>query len=162
MEVYPYRKSIRLKNYDYRSNGVYHVTICTQNHKCLFGTVVNGEMILSEVGWTAYHNAQLIAQHYPEVQLIEFVIMPNHAHLLLVLVTQADANYGVPTAVHSLGQIVRAYKASVSRVYGSSIWQPRFYEHIIRGKRDYLDTIAYIQNNPASWNKDDYYLPSDP
>ena len=33
----PYRKSIRLKNYDYSSNGYYFVTICTQNREKLFG-----------------------------------------------------------------------------------------------------------------------------
>ena len=154
------RKTIRLKNYDYRSTGVYHVTICTHNRECVFGFVDNGRMALNEMGQIAHQNAKMIPSLYPESQLIEFVIMPNHVHLLLGLGTEEDANYGVPTAAHSLSQIVRAYKASVSREVGKPIWQPRFYEHIIRGKHDYLDTIAYIQNNPVAWDKDDYYVPN--
>ena len=119
-------------------------------------------MTLNAVGRIAYENIASIPLHYPESQLIDFVVMPNHVHLMLGLGTGADANYGVPTAAHSLSQIVRAYKASVSRALGRSIWQSRFYEHIIRGERDYLDTIEYIRNNPAAWEKDDYFLPSSP
>ena len=83
--------------------------------------------------------------------------MPNHVHLLLGLGIGPDANYGVPTVRHDLGQIVRAYKASVTRTHGGSIWQPRFYEHIIRNAHDLADTIEYIQNNPIAWDKDEYY-----
>lgn len=162
MDRRPNRKSIRLKDYDYRSAGAYHVTICTQNRECIFGSVINGRMVLNDVGKTAQQNAELIPSHYPEVQLIDYIIMPNHVHLLLGLGTGEDANYGVPTEAHSLSQIVRAYKASVSREIGKPIWQPRFYEHIIRGERDYLDTIAYIRNNPAAWDKDGYYVPTQP
>lgn len=158
MDKHPNRKTIRLKDFDYRSKGVYHVTICTQNRKCIFGNVANGAMTLNDIGQTAHNNVVQIPDHYPEVRVIDFVVMPNHVHLLLALGDGTDANYGVPTVGHDLGQIVRAYKASVSRVVGRPVWQPRFYEHIIRGERDYLDTIAYIQNNPAAWEKDDYFM----
>ena len=162
MDNHPNRKTIRLKNYDYRSAGVYHVTVCAHNRQCIFGSVVNGKMVLNAIGRVAHENAELIPAHYPESQLIDFIVMPNHIHMLLGLQTETDANYGVPTTAHSLSQIVRAYKASVSKAFGRSIWQPRFYEHIIRKERDYLDTIAYIQHNPAAWEKDDYYLPTPP
>ena len=36
----PKRKKMRLKNFDYNSNGMYFVTICTQNMKYVFGTIV--------------------------------------------------------------------------------------------------------------------------
>ena len=32
-----HRRSIRLKNYDYSRNGLYFITICTENRLCLFG-----------------------------------------------------------------------------------------------------------------------------
>lgn len=44
------RRSIRLKGYDYSKKGAYFVTICTQNRECLFGKIVDGEMILNEFG----------------------------------------------------------------------------------------------------------------
>ena len=45
-----HRRSIRLKGYDYSQAGLYFVTICCQNHKCLFGKITNGEMALNEYG----------------------------------------------------------------------------------------------------------------
>lgn len=37
--VLPNRHSIRLKDYNYSSNGAYFITICTQNRELLFGSV---------------------------------------------------------------------------------------------------------------------------
>jgi putative transposase len=45
-----HRRTIRLKNYNYSRAGAYFVTICTQDKECLFGDVVNGRMLLYEVG----------------------------------------------------------------------------------------------------------------
>lgn len=44
------RRSLRLKNYDYSQDGAYFITICTQNRKCLFGTVVDGTVHLNDAG----------------------------------------------------------------------------------------------------------------
>lgn len=44
------RKSIRLADYDYTSEGLYFITICTKDKKCLFGNIVDGEMILNNTG----------------------------------------------------------------------------------------------------------------
>ena len=162
MEKRPNRKSIRLRDYDYRSKGVYHITICTRNKVRLFGSITNGQMTLSEFGRTAKEDIEAIPCHYPDVEIVSYVVMPNHVHLLLAMCANADAMNGVPTAGNTLGQIIGAYKAGVSRKIGQAVWQPRFYEHIIRGEQDYLDTIAYIQKNPAAWEKDDYYFPGNP
>lgn len=50
-----HRRSIRLKGYDYAQAGLYFITICTQNRVCLFGDVINGEMILNQYGQIAYN-----------------------------------------------------------------------------------------------------------
>ena len=44
------RRSIRLKGYDYSQAGLYFITICVQNRKCLFGDVIAGKMILNDAG----------------------------------------------------------------------------------------------------------------
>ncbi|AFM24409.1 hypothetical protein Desti_1698 [Desulfomonile tiedjei DSM 6799] len=44
------RRSIRLRYYDYGQEGAYFVTICAHNKKCMFGEIVDGEMILNEPG----------------------------------------------------------------------------------------------------------------
>ena len=45
-----HRQSIRLKGYDYRHTGAHYVTVCTQERLCLFGEVLDGEMVLNDVG----------------------------------------------------------------------------------------------------------------
>ena len=44
------RRTIRLKEYDYSQPGAYFVTICTYNRECLFGSMLDGEMIVNENG----------------------------------------------------------------------------------------------------------------
>lgn len=39
-----HRHSIRLKGYDYASEGLYLVTICMQTRECLFGTMHVGTL----------------------------------------------------------------------------------------------------------------------
>lgn len=162
MDDLPKRKNHRLRYFDYHTTAMYHVVICAQRHACLFGTVNNGRMDLNQTGMIADENARMIPQKYPEAELVEYAVMPNHVHLLLGLGTkerddhgETGANYGAPTGGHSLGQIVRAYKASVTMMCGQSIWQRGYYDHIIRNENDWLDTIVYIQNNPAAWDDDD-------
>ena len=46
----PTRQSIRLKEYDYSSAGAYFLTMCTQNRKYLFGDIIDGKMVLNNVG----------------------------------------------------------------------------------------------------------------
>lgn len=45
-----HRKSIRLKGYNYSSEGLYFITICTQNKEYMFGEIVGGKMILNNIG----------------------------------------------------------------------------------------------------------------
>ena len=45
-----HRKSIRLRGYDYSQPAAYFVTLCIQNNLCLFGDVVDGEMVLNAGG----------------------------------------------------------------------------------------------------------------
>ena len=80
-----HRRSIRLKGYDYSQNGVYFVTICVQNRECLFGKIKNGEMILNNAGKMIEKYWHQIPEHYPNVILDVFVIMPNHVHGILII-----------------------------------------------------------------------------
>jgi len=78
-------KSIRLKNYDYSQPGSYFVTICTQNRELLFGNIADGEIVLDDVGRIVEKCLLEIPEHYPNVKLDKFVIMPNHVHLIIVI-----------------------------------------------------------------------------
>lgn len=79
------RRSIRLKGYDYTSTGAYFITICAYRRQRLFGKVVDGVMSVNEWGAIAASCWQEIPQHFPNAQLDEFVIMPNHIHGIVVI-----------------------------------------------------------------------------
>lgn len=88
-----HRKSIRLKGYDYSSNGGYFVTICVKNRECLFGEIINGEMNLSEIGQIAYNNWIEIQNNFNNVEIDEFVIMPNHLHGIILINSEDKINH---------------------------------------------------------------------
>jgi len=75
-----HRHSIRLKDYDYSQNGAYFVTICTWQRECLFGEIVNGEMVLNDMGLIVVDEWEKTAIVRKNVILDEFVLMPNHFH----------------------------------------------------------------------------------
>ena len=79
-----HRRSIRLKGYDYRSAGAYFVTICAQNHKCLFGTIINGVMQLNEAGEMICRWYNELSHKFPDIECDEFQCMPNHIHFIVV------------------------------------------------------------------------------
>jgi putative transposase len=82
-----HRRSIRLKGYDYSQAGAYFVTICTKNRECFFGDIEQGQMILNEAGnvvkiwWSEMKNK------FRNVELDEFIIMPNHFHGIVFIET---------------------------------------------------------------------------
>ena len=81
-----HRRSIRLKGYDYAREGLYFITICCFENKHLFGKIVDGVVMLNEAGRVAERCWKEIPEHFRDVVLHEFVIMPNHVHGILEIV----------------------------------------------------------------------------
>ncbi|MEJ5351784.1 MAG: transposase [Melioribacteraceae bacterium] len=77
--------SISSKHYDYSQPGAYFITICTHNRECLFGKINDGKMFLNDIGEIAKQCWFEIPNHFPNVSLDEFVIMPNHIHGIIIL-----------------------------------------------------------------------------
>ncbi len=80
-----HRRSIRLKDYDYAQAGAYFVTLCTHGRECLFGHIADGVMLADTHGDIALECWLALAQHFPDVGLDEFILMPNHVHGILVI-----------------------------------------------------------------------------
>jgi len=78
-------KSMRLKYWDYNTPWWYYVTISSQNHKNYFGEIINGKMQLNKIGKIAQHEWIKTAELRENVDLDEFIIMPNHMHGILIL-----------------------------------------------------------------------------
>ena len=78
--AFPHRWTLRLPEFDYSQPGAYFVTIVTQDRILLFGEILNGEMILNEVGKSVAELWLSIPEHFSNVELGEYVVMPNHIH----------------------------------------------------------------------------------
>jgi len=142
-----HRRSIRLKGYDYSQAGLYFITICTQNRACLFGRIENGVMILNEYGQIAYNEWMKTTEIRNNVELCDFVVMPNHIHGIIRLLGRGEShssqshssqshlpqshssqshsphNMGVcvtplRSPSQTIGAIVRGYKSSVTKQLG--------------------------------------------
>ncbi|RXQ88835.1 transposase [Ancylomarina salipaludis] len=94
------RKHIRLRNFDYSSQAWYFITICTKNRKHTLGKIEDGKMHLSAIGEQAYLYWNKIPQHFPHIELGEFIIMPNHIHGIIDIVhphhSQVRSSHDLP------------------------------------------------------------------
>jgi len=82
--------SIRAQWWDYGWNGAYFITICTQDRAHYFGEIQNNKMVLSEVGIIADILWHQIPVHHKNVELGDFVVMPNHIHGILIIDKKLD------------------------------------------------------------------------
>ena len=150
------RKRLRLPDYDYSLPGYYFVTFCTADRAQLLGRIVPGdeleipEMVLNPYGRTVQSSIEEIPSRYPSVQMIKYVVMPNHVHMILSL---SSEDPGRP----SLPRIIQQLKRAVSVKIGKTIWQPRYYEHVIRDENEFQEIWKYIDANPIKWEMDMYY-----
>ena len=84
-----------------------------------------------------------------------YVIMPNHVHMILFIDRSTEQGVSAPTLSH----VVQQMKGHVTKCIGKAVWQSRFYDHVIRNVQDYREIWTYIENNPAKWLEDRYYVP---
>ena len=125
------RKKLRLENYDYTADGYYFVTVCTYyNRPYIVGT--NRDVVARFI-------EQLPAK-IKGVSVDHCVLMPTHIHLILALV-QCELK---------LGEIIRRLKAVTSKESGIKLWQPNYYEHIIRNEAALSRIRKYIVDNPLA------------
>jgi len=89
-------ESARLPGYDYSQYGAYFVTIVTHNRENFFGEIVNGKMLLNEIGKIVLHCWNDLPNHYENIILDEFVIMPNHVHGIIIITDKTDCNTRIP------------------------------------------------------------------
>lgn len=156
--------SARLIDYDYGSNGMYFVTICTQNRGLFFGDIIETQGIASlqpsMIGRITIDYWLSIPTFFPFVELDSFQLMPNHLHGILWIckpdTEQVDwqPNQFGPQR-QNLASIIRGFKAGVKKHatlnqfnFG---WQPRYYDRVIRNVHELSRIRTYIENNPTKW-----------
>lgn len=178
------RRSIWLRDYDYRQAGAYFVAVCVQGRACALGVVMGDNVLLTESGRIAKECWYTIPTHFDSVTLDEFIIMPNHVHGILTFEESVWAGSPRPTAAGkdtygvsmrsrakgaetaplrhpTLGQVVAYFKyQSTKRINADrrtpdmKFWQPNYYEHIIRNEVDLNEKRRYIELHPLKWALD--------
>jgi putative transposase len=76
------RKSLRLRNWNYANTASYFITICTKDRRHFFGEIVNGKMVLNDIGKIVESEWLNTLNLRPDMNLKlgAFVVMPNHFH----------------------------------------------------------------------------------
>ena len=155
----PKRKSIRYKNFDYTKCGSYFITISTKNREYLFWDmkkvyqtkqtnelehIINSEFLpLNSVGKIIEKNLMIWQNTYENVKIENFVIMPNHIHLIVSILGSESGNKNP-----DVSRMVAQFKAQVTKELGVSVWQKSYYDHIIANEKDFNNCFDYIESNP--------------
>lgn len=160
----PKRKRLRLQDYDYSQAGYYFVTICTDNKQHLLGEIIVGggfhaspQTKLTSVGEEVQKSILKLPEIYHGVDIDQYVIMPNHVHLIITL----EGGHGNPPLQDIIGRL-KSYTTKrynqLNKTDFMILWQRNYYEHIIRNEKELYELREYITNNPAKWELDKYYI----
>lgn len=147
---------------------MYFVTICTANRELLFGEIVEGEMVVNQVGQIVEDEWRKTPTLRPNVELDEYVVMPNHFHGIVAIVEGRGTARRAPTPEQfgspvsgSLPTIIRSFKSAVTthvnilrQTPSAPVWQRNYHEHVIRDENDLYRIREYIQTNPLRWESD--------
>lgn len=162
MEDRPTRKSPRLKGFDYSSIGAYAITINSYKNEHIFGRVEFGQigntMHLSDIGQIIEKIIQDLQERFPEFEILNYAIMPNHVHLLISKSIENDEKK------RSVSDYIGAFKSLVynetRKLYPKRpIWHSRFYDRIIRNDDELEKYWRYIEFNVDKWEKDLFFNP---
>ncbi len=173
--------SARLINWDYTSDGVYFITICTKNRLHHFGECKNGKLKLSIMGLLVQGCWFQIQKLSPHVTLGEFVVMPNHIHGILILNSSltdklvkekienkknGEINQfmsDISPKSGSVSRIIGTFKSFCSRYINQIYpelcfeWQERFWDNVIKDEESFIRISNYIINNPKNWKDDKFF-----
>ena len=182
------RRSSRLANWDYASEGAYFVTLCTSSHESSLGVIHDAVFFPSGIGRIVEDEWKKTFLMRPNLAGDCFVIMPNHFHAIVFIAdkipaTSVGANcvrpnggeshddrnaarqYGPSRA--SLASTIAGFKSAVTSRSRKllndpalQVWQRNYYEHIIRNEVELQKCREYIVNNPLKWELDRFYRES--
>ena len=154
-----HRPMLRNANIDY-SHGTFFVTIQAAFNKTIFGAIVGEKSVLNELGEAVTESLRSLGERYPGTEVVEFVVMPNHVHVILRLARQRG------NRKHQLGYVVGRFKSWIAKVYrdmvaagravdvGTTPWQRDYWDKLVTTEEQLAAYRRYIRNNPAKWTRD--------
>lgn len=167
----PIRKQNRLKEWSYSNGGVYFLTVCTKDRAKILSSVrpdpngayfYGGDEFRLTVELTPL--GKIVEKYLLEAEktgrfLVEdFVIMPNHMHILLGIPGDVlrDKEQGV--AFHEeVPKFLSGFKTLCHKAAGDKFLQRSAYDHVIRNQYDYDEIARYMHQNPARWYHRELY-----
>ena len=152
-------KHLRNKKIDY-SMGRFFVTMQVEHNRSILGTIVGEECILNELGHVIRNELTSLPRKYPELELGEFIVMPNHLHAIFTIKERTT------NKKNHLGFLVGRFKGATTFLYGKlkqagkapdigeHLWQIDYWEDLISSTDELLHYERYIRNNPKNWSRD--------
>ncbi len=142
----PSRKLPRLKGYDYAAQGYYYITICAHDKENIFGWVGNGldrtAVHLSKIGKIAEEELLEIPTRYDGVRIDDYIVMPNHIHLILILGCDlAERSRPFPTVSEIIGLYKLGREPTDTR--GNSVSKSNLAEILLRYCFDKRATVYF-------------------
>jgi REP element-mobilizing transposase RayT len=156
-----FHKSLRNTNINYRS-GWWSVSIQVAKNKSIFGAIVGDKAVLNALGRAVDAYWRELPAKYPELELFEFVVMPNHFHALL------RVHFAPTNREHHLGFLMSRFKGGTSYIYGKmrragevedigdQLWQRDYWDDLVTSDEEFTGWQKYIRENPANWSSDRY------
>jgi REP element-mobilizing transposase RayT len=151
------RRRTRLAGYDYRLANAYFVTFTTHASAQLFGTVTVDGVVFSDAGDMVDQHLFTLSNRFPRVVLHEWIVMPDHVHLLLAL----TPNDSTSETGESLSDVIQWLKTMTTNAYirgvkergwapfDGKVWHTSFHDRIVRDDAEFETIRRYIQLNPA-------------
>ena len=138
------RKRMRLRDFDYSSEGAYFLTLCLQKKLSLFENHQAKEMVEK---WIVE-----IENKYENVTVDCYVVMEDHVHLILFItegnqISLSEIMKWFKTM--TTNEYIRGVRDRVYEPFEKKLWQRSFYDHIIRNDEDLNEKREYVMNNPA-------------
>lgn len=158
-DVPRFHKSLRNANINYR-NGWFFVTWQTAHNKSIFGAIVGDRCELNELGRRVDEYWREMPAKYPEMELDEFVVMPNHFHAIVRI------RFRPTNKEHHLGFLLGRFKGGTGYIYGKMrrvgevddigdhLWQFDYWDKIVTSEWQLAAYRRYIRDNPKNWTRD--------
>lgn len=160
-EARKFHVSLRNSNINYR-NGWYFVTVQVAHNKSLFGSIVGERCVLNDLGRAVADYWAALGAKYPELEVFESVLMPNHFHALLRI------RFRSTNRAHHLGFLMSRFKGGTGFIYGKfrraglvedigeHLWQRDYWDDLVTSEAEFAAIGKYIRENPANWSRDRY------
>ena len=90
---------------------------------------------------------------YETAVVDNYVIMPNHIHMVIILHSGRGRAMRAPT----ISRVINQFKGYATKQIGYSIWQKLFHDRIICDEDEYQKIWHYININPQIWKENCFY-----